>query len=204
MTLVLEITELAMSGSKSSKTTSEELIVKEDKKQSSVSLRVSNAAQELLSSVLLQVGNIEGHKEIISSVVDEEHVIKCVKETPCDPWFQPSQAFKYFFCDNNTLLAVSKDCDILVEGSSSLETTVIMRGASGKTAWRFQSGSGHPTITKSFPKSVIVNEEMNNNDVNCINKQRLNISSELPKVHVQACNIDNIIPLIGKFDSVFK
>ena len=137
MTLVLEITELAMSGSKSSKPNSEEPTVKEDKKQSSVSLRVSNAAQELLSSVLLQVGNIAGHKKIIESTVDEEQVIKCVKEAPCDPWFQPSQAFKYFFCDNNTLLAVSKECEMLDEGGSNLETIVIMRGASGKTAWKF-------------------------------------------------------------------
>ena len=201
MTLVLEITELAMSGSKSSK--SEEPIAKENKKQSPVSLRVSNAAQVLLSSILLQVGNLPGHKKIISSAVDEDLVIRSGKEAPCDPWFQPSHAFKYFFCDNNTLLAVSKDCDMLVDGGSSLDTTVIMRGASGKTAWRFQSGSGHPTISKLFPKSVIVNKtEKNNNDVNCINKQRLNISAELPKVHVQACNIDNIIPSIGKFDSI--
>ena len=192
MTLVLEITELAMSGSKSRK--SEEPIAKENKKQSPVSLRVSNAAQVLLSSILLQVGNLPAHKKIISSAVDEDLVIRSGKEAPCDPWFQPSHAFKYFFCDNNTLLAISKDCEMY-----NPETTVIMRAASGRTAWRFQSSNGNSTCSKTFSKVLAFRkEEKNNNDVNCINKQSLNISSDLPKVQVKACTIDSIIPSIGK------
>ena len=194
MTLVLEITELAMSGSKSSKTNSEDPIAKENKKQSPVSLRVSNAAQELLTSVLLQVGNLPGYKKIISSTVDEDQIIRSGKEAPCDPWFQPSHAFKYFFCDNNTLLAISKDCEMF-----NPDTTVIMRAASGKTAWRFKSSNGHSTCSKTFSKTLAIRkEEKNNNDVNCINKQSLNISSDFPKVQVKTCTIDSIIPSIGK------
>ena len=204
LTAVLEITELAMSGSKSRKTHSSRPIVKEDKRQSSVSLRVSNAAQELLSSVLLQVGNISGHKHIISSTVDEEQIASSEKDAPCDPWFQPSHAFKYFFCDN-ILLAVSKECHMTVEGESIPVTTVIMRGASGKTAWKFQYRSDSSSVIKSSQKTFALRREVekNNNDVNCTSKQGLKISSELPKVQIklQVCKIDKSIPTIGKFDS---
>ena len=95
---VLEITELAMSGSRSEKE------LKEEKTPSPVSLRVSRAAEELLSSVMTTVGFSPGTSlcEKASTSLSEETVLAG------DPTQPPCDGFKYYFCDKNFLLAVSK------------------------------------------------------------------------------------------------
>ena len=78
---VLEITELAMSGAKSRKGSSE-------------------CPEELLSSILQRNGHSSDscspEELFINNLVDEEHVASGLGNVACDPWFRPAEGFKYY------------------------------------------------------------------------------------------------------------
>ena len=85
---------------KSRKVSSESPAYKKDKKLSTVSLRVSCAAEELLSSILQRVGHSSDscspEELFINNLVDEEHVASGLGNVACDPWFRPAEGFKYY------------------------------------------------------------------------------------------------------------
>ena len=197
---VLEITELAMSGAKSRKGSSECPAYKEDKKLSPVSLRVSCAAEELLSSILQRVGHSSDscspEELFINNPLDEEHVASDLGNVACDPWFRPTEGFKYYLCDDNLIIAVTKECNLTSEElSSPVSSTVILRGPSGKTSWQFKQNN-IPVSNPCQQRSPCKKEpEKNNNDHTFANKQSFKISNKLPKVDmVKPSKIDKAVP----------
>ena len=167
ITSVLEITELAISGSKSKIKSSDPPSYKDDKSLSPVSLRVSCVAEHLLSSVLQHVGYHlpASLAEQCSTSLDEKDVLEMLKkESFLDPWFKPTDYFHYFSCDNNLIIAVSKESN-----DENLSSAVIIRSSSGKTVWHFKQRQTSNTVTDkvSNPANIKIKvtqvRETNNN-----------------------------------------
>ena len=80
MTTVLEVTELAISGSKSRTKTSEIQTFKEEKSRSPVSHRVSDVAEELLSTIFQKVSYLPDVTlfEKCSTKLDERHILSLI------------------------------------------------------------------------------------------------------------------------------
>lgn len=195
LTSVLEITELAISGAKSRKP----VMMKEDKKLSPVSLRVSCVAEELLSSVLQKVGYHPNTslKEKCGTRVDEEQILKMTSQSSCDPWFKPTDSFKYFFCDNNLLVAVSKVGFL----TKDLESFVIMRGSSGKTVWKFIKKQKSTNPTSASIKVQRKARHPTPPDIRVTTE--LEIVNTLPEVQVDTeCKVDREVPTLGKTNFV--
>ena len=175
---VLEITELAMSGSRSERTD-----LKENKKPSPVSQRVSRAAEELLSSVMGHVGYFPptSLSEKASTGLSEETL------RTGDPWAPPSDHFKYYFCDKNYILAVSKTS---AEEEHSRNTTIaIFRSASGKTVWKFSQSPPH--LSADRDRKCHKRFNLNSRFV----PRNLNLKNNLPPVDIlRPCKVDYTIP----------
>ena len=187
LTSVLQITELAMSGSRSAETD-----YKEKKKPSPVSQRVSRAAEELLSSVLANVGYFppSSLSEKVSTKLSEEQAGQILGLA----WpraTSPSENFKYYFCDQNYILAVSKTgAD---QGDCSNTTMAIIRSPSGKTAWLFRQSQSHSHSQLSNKNPRESPERSSYNFV----PSSLTLKNNLPPVEIlRPCQADQTIPLL--------
>ena len=166
-------------------------MMEEDKKLSPVSLRVSCVAEELLSSVLQKVGYHPNTslKEKCGTSVDEEQILKMTSQAS---WFKPTDSFKYFSCDNNLIMAVSKVGAL----DKDLESFVILRGCSGKTVWKFNKKQKFKTPPAS---NKVKSKESNTTppDIRVTTEQE--IINTLPEVHVETeCKVDKEVPTLGK------
>ena len=147
----------------------------------------------LVASLLQNVGFIPNIclKERCETSLDEEQVLKLSNRASCDPWFRPTDSFKYFFCDNNFILAVTKTDDT----EDSLETFVILRGASGKTVWKMKQkmkSSKSSQLTELHHKLAQPAPEIR------VTPEHEMINS-LPVVELdELCKADSALPPLGK------
>ena len=185
LTTVLQIIELAMSGSSSAQTD-----FKEKKKPSPVSQRVSRAAEEVLSAVLLSVGFSPptSLSEKVSTKLSEEQAGQILGLAA--PEASPSDNFKYYLCDQNYILAVSKTgADV---GDCSNKTLAIFRSPSGKTAWIFRQSQSH-SHSNLPDKNPPGRQKSNYSFV----PRSLNLKNSLPPVEIlRPCKADHTIPLL--------
>ncbi|KAK9501298.1 hypothetical protein O3M35_012037 [Rhynocoris fuscipes] len=130
---VLEVIELGISGVKSQgKRRDEPLKMKDEKELKPVSMRVRDAAEALLTTVLEHAGYFPSPcgPESVSSLVEESLLLKYSSANSMT-------SFKYFVLHSSILLALLEDPLGNYQEPQPV-VNVILRGGFGRHAWNFQ------------------------------------------------------------------
>jgi len=158
LTSVLEVAELAISGSKSQVKASDTPIPKEEKILSPISKRVKCAAEDLISTVMQKVGYTSGCSlsEKVSTQLDEEVLHEKLGSATKDPWYSPTEGYKYFMFDKTYILCIAKEY-VVAEDESAPSAVVIFRGPTGKSAWMFElkntpNGNDRGSVNHATPR----------------------------------------------------
>ncbi|KAL5279969.1 RALGAPB family protein [Megaselia abdita] len=159
---VLEVVELGISGSKSIGKVGEPPKFKDQKELKPVSLRVKDAAENLLTIILEHVGNFpsECGPESLSSLLDEQTLVKYCNSMPPNGVTaeQAVGKFKYFVTDNTTILAIL-DEPLGNDQDPQPTVTLIIRSPFGRHVWTMQlrflprskSGSKYHAVNPGRP-----------------------------------------------------
>ncbi|XP_014232121.1 ral GTPase-activating protein subunit beta isoform X1 [Trichogramma pretiosum] len=138
---VLEVVELGVSGSKSVGKPGEAVKMKDEKELKPASMRVRDAADALLTTILEQVGYFPSvcGAESLSSLLDEVSLLR-----HCNSWAGGQIAreavverFRYFVADNATMLALLEE-PLGNDQDPQPTVTVLIRGPFGRHAWTMQ------------------------------------------------------------------
>lgn len=133
--------ELGVSGTKSVGKPGEEVKMKEDKELKPVSMRVRDAAENLLILILEQVGYFpsECGPESVSSLLDEmallQHCNSC--PTDCSNQEKAVEKFRYFVSEGSVMLALLEE-PLGNDQDPQPTVTVLIRGPFGRHAWTMQ------------------------------------------------------------------
>ncbi|XP_053697912.1 ral GTPase-activating protein subunit beta isoform X2 [Sabethes cyaneus] len=143
LTTVLEVVELGISGSKSVGKPGEPVKHKDEKELKPASMRVRDAAENLLTLILEQIDYFpnECGKQSLSSLLDEvvlakhsnttdEHTAEISQE-------QALRKFKYFVTENSTILALFEE-PLGNDQDPQPTVTILIRGPFGRHAWTMQ------------------------------------------------------------------
>lgn len=115
LTTVLEVVELGISGSKSVGKPGEPVKLKDEKELKPASMRVRDAAENLLTLILEQIDYFpnECGKQSLSSLLDEvvlaKHSSTNDEDTSEITQEQAIRKFKYFVTENSTILALFEE-----------------------------------------------------------------------------------------------
>ncbi|XP_055376402.1 ral GTPase-activating protein subunit beta isoform X3 [Condylostylus longicornis] len=158
LNIVLEVVELGISGSKSIGKMGDTPKFKDEKELKPVSMRVRDAAENLLTIILEQVGYFpsECGPESVSSLLDETALVKhCNSVTTTDVTLEMAvQKFKYFVTENSTILALLEE-PLGNDQDPQPTVTLLIRGPFGRHAWTMQLR--HLPRSKSGTKYHAVN-----------------------------------------------
>uniref|UniRef100_A0A182YGU5 Ral GTPase-activating protein subunit alpha/beta N-terminal domain-containing protein n=1 Tax=Anopheles stephensi TaxID=30069 RepID=A0A182YGU5_ANOST len=143
LTIVLEVVELGISGSKSVGKPGEPVRYKDEKELKPASMRVRDAAENMLTMILEQIDYFpnECGKQSLSSLLDEVVLAKHsntsgehVGELPHE---QAIKKFKYFVTENSTVLALFEE-PLGNDQDPQPTVTILIRGPFGRHAWTMQ------------------------------------------------------------------
>ncbi|ALC38080.1 CG34408 [Drosophila busckii] len=137
---VLEVVELGISGSKSQCKNGNMPKYKDEKELKPASMRVRDAAENLLTILLEQVGYFpsECGPESISSLLDELALMKHCNSLPAiGTAEQAISNFKYFVTENSTILALLEE-PLGNDQDPQPTVTLLIRGPFGRHAWTMQ------------------------------------------------------------------
>ncbi|XP_050081711.1 ral GTPase-activating protein subunit beta isoform X2 [Anopheles aquasalis] len=145
LTIVLEVVELGISGTKSVGKPGEPVRYKDDKELKPASMRVRDAAENMLTMILEQIDYFpnECGKQSLSSLLDEAVLAKHsntsgdtvgVGELPPE---LAVKKFKYFVTENSTVLALFEE-PLGNDQDPQPTVTVLIRGPFGRHAWTMQ------------------------------------------------------------------
>ncbi|XP_017842322.2 LOW QUALITY PROTEIN: ral GTPase-activating protein subunit beta [Drosophila busckii] len=137
---VLEVVELGISGSKSQCKNGNMPKYKDEKELKPASMRVRDAAENLLTILLEQVGYFpsECGPESISSLLDELALMKHCNSLPAiGTAEQAISKFKYFVTENSTILALLEE-PLGNDQDPQPTVTLLIRGPFGRHAWTMQ------------------------------------------------------------------
>ncbi|XP_034475058.1 ral GTPase-activating protein subunit beta isoform X2 [Drosophila innubila] len=142
---VLEVVELGISGTKSQSKNGDLPKFKDEKELKPASMRVRDAAENLLTIILEQVGYFpsECGPESISSLLDELALMKHCTLPSGDGAvgvYNAEQAiskFKYFVTENSTILALLEE-PLGNDQDPQPTVTLLIRGPFGRHAWTMQ------------------------------------------------------------------
>ncbi|XP_052897941.1 ral GTPase-activating protein subunit beta isoform X1 [Anopheles moucheti] len=143
LTIVLEVVELGISGSKSVGKPGEPVKHKDEKELKPASMRVRDAAENMLTMILEQIDYFpnECGKQSLSSLLDEVVLAKHsntsgehVGELPQE---QAIKKFKYFVTENSTVLALFEE-PLGNDQDPQPTVTILIRGPFGRHAWTMQ------------------------------------------------------------------
>lgn len=141
LTTVLEVAELGISGSKSVGKPGEPTKMKEDKELKPASLRVRDAAENLLTCILEQVGYFpnECGPESISSLLDELSLLQHCNSWPttCTDQAAAVERFRYFVTDGLVMIALLEE-PLGNDQDPQPTVTLLIRGPFGRHAWTMQ------------------------------------------------------------------
>ena len=156
LTTVLEVVELGISGSKSIGKLGEPIKLKDEKELKPVSMRVRDAAETLLTIILEQVGYFPNACGVqsISSLLDEETLIKHCNTGGNLTQDQAIQKFRYFVTENSTVMAIL-DEPLGNDQDPQPTVTLLMRTPHGRHTWTAQLR--HLPRSKSGTKYHAVN-----------------------------------------------
>ncbi|XP_055591584.1 ral GTPase-activating protein subunit beta isoform X5 [Uranotaenia lowii] len=143
LTTVLEVVELGISGSKSVGKPGEPVKHKDEKELKPASMRVRDAAENLLTLILEQIDYFpnECGKQSLSSLLDEVVLVKHSNTTGEDTQDisqdQAIRKFKYFVTENSTILALFEE-PLGNDQDPQPTVTILIRGPFGRHAWTMQ------------------------------------------------------------------
>nr|NP_001285079.1 uncharacterized protein Dmel_CG34408, isoform I [Drosophila melanogaster]AHN59549.1 uncharacterized protein Dmel_CG34408, isoform I [Drosophila melanogaster] len=196
---VLEVVELGISGTKSQSKGTDIPKFKDEKELKPASMRVRDAAENLLTIILEQVGYFpsECGPESISSLLDELALMKhCNSMVPAAAASseQAIAKFKYFVTENSTILALLEE-PLGNDQDPQPTVTLLIRGPFGRHAWTMQLR--HLPRSKSGIKYHAINpgRPIPMNDVTQrLDSEQKNFPDGVDKV--QPCVADYSIPTI--------
>ncbi|KAJ8675024.1 hypothetical protein QAD02_010810 [Eretmocerus hayati] len=137
---VLEVVELGVSGSKSIGKPGEPVKMKDEKELKPASMRVRDAADALLTTILEQVGYFPSvcGAESLSSLLDEVSLLRhCNSCTRAMTREAAVERFRYFVADNATMLALLEE-PLGNDQDPQPTVTLLIRGPFGRHAWTLQ------------------------------------------------------------------
>ncbi|XP_052563502.1 ral GTPase-activating protein subunit beta isoform X4 [Culex pipiens pallens] len=143
LTTVLEVVELGISGSKSVGKPGEPVKHKDEKELKPASMRVRDAAENLLTLILEQIDYFpdECGKQSLSSLLDEvvlaKHSNTNDEDTSEINQEQAIRKFKYFVTENSTILALFEE-PLGNDQDPQPTVTILIRGPFGRHAWTMQ------------------------------------------------------------------
>ncbi|XP_055638220.1 ral GTPase-activating protein subunit beta isoform X2 [Toxorhynchites rutilus septentrionalis] len=143
LTTVLEVVELGISGSKSVGKPGEPVKLKDEKELKPASMRVRDAAENLLTLILEQIDYFpnECGKQSLSSLLDEvvlaKHSSTNDEDTSEITQEQAIRKFKYFVTENSTILALFEE-PLGNDQDPQPTVTILIRGPFGRHAWTMQ------------------------------------------------------------------
>ncbi|XP_074039453.1 ral GTPase-activating protein subunit beta isoform X2 [Leptinotarsa decemlineata] len=138
---VLEVAELGISGTKSVGKPGEPIKMKEEKELKPASMRVRDAAENLLTCILEQVSYFpsECGPESISSLLDEVSLLKHCNSWPtdCNDQSAAVERFRYFVTEGSVMLALLEE-PLGNDQDPQPTVTLLIRGPFGRHAWTMQ------------------------------------------------------------------
>ncbi|XP_064215026.1 ral GTPase-activating protein subunit beta isoform X6 [Tribolium castaneum] len=141
LTTVLEVAELGVSGTKSIGKPGENIKMKEQKELKPASMRVRDAAENLLTCILEQVGYFpnECGPESISSLLDELALLQHCNSWPtnCTDQAVAVERFRYFVTEGSVMLALLEE-PLGNDQDPQPTVTILIRGPFGRHAWTMQ------------------------------------------------------------------
>ncbi|KAK5643498.1 hypothetical protein RI129_007343 [Pyrocoelia pectoralis] len=141
LTTVLEVAELGVSGTKSVGKPGEKIKMKDDKELKPASMRVRDAAENLLTSILEQVGYFpnECGPESVSSLLDEVSLLQHCNSwaTDCSDQTLAVERFRYFVSEGSIMLALLEE-PLGNDQDPQPTVTLLIRGPFGRHAWTMQ------------------------------------------------------------------
>jgi hypothetical protein len=140
LTTVLEVVELGISGSKSVGKPGEPIKQKDEKELKPASMRVRDAAENLLTIIMEQVSYFPNElgPQSLSSLLDEVALVKhCNSASASISQEQALQKFKYFVTENSTVLALLEE-PLGNDQDPQPTITLLIRGPFGRYAWTMQ------------------------------------------------------------------
>uniref|UniRef100_A0A182KBS0 Ral GTPase-activating protein subunit alpha/beta N-terminal domain-containing protein n=1 Tax=Anopheles christyi TaxID=43041 RepID=A0A182KBS0_9DIPT len=143
LTIVLEVVELGIAGSKSVGKPSEPPKFKDEKELKPASMRVRDAAENMLTMILEQIDYFpnECGKQSLSSLLDEvvlaKHSSTSGEHVGELPQEQAIKKFKYFVTENSTVLALFEE-PLGNDQDPQPTVTILIRGPFGRHAWTMQ------------------------------------------------------------------
>ncbi|KAF5302204.1 hypothetical protein FQA39_LY10243 [Lamprigera yunnana] len=141
LTTVLEVAELGVSGTKSIGKPGEKIKMKDDKELKPASMRVRDAAENLLTSILEQVGYFpnECGPESVSSLLDEVSLMQHCNSwaTDCVDQTLAVERFRYFVAEGSIMLALLEE-PLGNDQDPQPTVTLLIRGPFGRHAWTMQ------------------------------------------------------------------
>ncbi|XP_033169315.1 ral GTPase-activating protein subunit beta isoform X7 [Drosophila mauritiana] len=196
---VLEVVELGISGTKSQSKGTDIPKFKDEKELKPASMRVRDAAENLLTIILEQVGYFpsECGPESISSLLDELALMKhCNSMVPAAAASseQAIAKFKYFVTENSTILALLEE-PLGNDQDPQPTVTLLIRGPFGRHAWTMQLR--HLPRSKSGIKYHAINPGRPipmNDATQRLDSEQKNFPDGVDKV--QPCVADYSIPTI--------
>ncbi|XP_063903698.1 ral GTPase-activating protein subunit beta isoform X6 [Zophobas morio] len=198
LTTVLEVAELGVSGTKSVGKPGENVKMKEQKELKPASMRVRDAAENLLTCILEQVGYFpnECGPESISSLLDEVALLQHCNSWPtnCTDQATAVEKFRYFVTEGSVVLALLEE-PLGNDQDPQPTVTILIRGPFGRHAWtmqlrhlpRHRSGTkchapnpGRPVVMQETPLCPQVKQKYFPDSVD----------------RVTQCKVDQSIPLL--------
>ncbi|KAL3276294.1 hypothetical protein HHI36_024193 [Cryptolaemus montrouzieri] len=138
---VLEVVELGVSGSKSIGKPTENKKLKEEKELKPASIRVRDAAENLLTCILEDVGYFpnECGPESTSSLLDEVTLLQYCNPAVLNRSEKDTavQHFRYFVCEGGVMLALLED-PLGNDQDPQPTVTLLIRNPFGRHAWTMQ------------------------------------------------------------------
>ncbi|XP_014260072.1 ral GTPase-activating protein subunit beta isoform X1 [Cimex lectularius] len=200
---VLEVVELGLSGSKSQgKRRDEPIKMKDEKELKPVSMRVRDAAESLLTTILEHAGHFPTMcgPESISTLVDENILLR-----QCST--KSASSFKYFVLHNTILMALLDD-PLENHEEPRPVVNVILRGGFGRHAWSFQlrqlprhrsnasrgkgqSGPGRPVFLNTNPQVQRVQHKFFPDSINKI--PRCAVEHSIPVLDGDVSEISHLL-----------
>ncbi|CAH1106390.1 unnamed protein product [Psylliodes chrysocephalus] len=203
LTTVLEVAELGISGTKSVGKPGEPIKMKEEKDLKPASMRVRDAAENLLTCILEQVSYFpsECGPESISSLLDELSLLKHCNSWPtkCNDQSAAVEKFRYFVTEGSVMLALLEE-PLGNDQDPQPTVTLLIRGPFGRHAWTMQLRHlpRHKSGTKYHAHNACRPVVMQDTPVRPVVKQKY-FPDSIDRV--MQCKVDQSIPSL---DSVLS
>ncbi|KAF7287226.1 hypothetical protein GWI33_002045 [Rhynchophorus ferrugineus] len=198
LTTVLEVAELGVSGSKSAGKIGETTKMKEEKELKPASMRVRDAAENLLTCILEQVSYFPNQcgPESISSLLNEISLLRQCSSSNAsyNDLSNAVEKFRYFVTEGSVMLALLEE-PLGNDQDPQPTVTLLIRGPFGRHTWTMQLRHlpRHKSGIKSYSSNACRPVAMQDAPVRTTVKQKY-FPDGVDRV--QQCQVDHSIPTL--------